>query len=208
MEQVNAQEELAFIRKMMADTQIKMADDGKPSIVWGVIVALGMLATYISALYDTDFGVAWMWIGLSLLGWGYVYYYRSRKMQKARLQTMAGRIVGSIWGACGVCIGLVITLTFVAPAVSGVYIVNPVALTSIVSILLGMAYFLCGIVYGKAWVRYVAFGWWLGAIGMFLFPSVHVLGIYALMIIVFQVIPGIVLYRASKPAVAEGTATS
>lgn len=205
METYSAQEELALIRKMMADTRTLMVEDGKPSIVWGIIVAIGMTATYISALAQKDFGTGWMWIGLSILGWVYIYYYRSQKVKTAKIRTLTGRILGSIWGACGVCIGLVITLTYVAPQVSGEYLIHPLAITSICSILVGMAYYVSGIVYGKAWVRNISFGWWIGAIVMLLWPSVHVLGMYAFMLIVFQVVPGIIVYRASKRQLAEAS---
>lgn len=196
--ETTAQDELAFIRKMMADSQTTIIDDGKPSIVWGIIVSIGMLATYFAALADTDFGIAWMWIGLSVIGWLYVYYYRTQKVKTAKIKTLTGRLIGSIWGASGFAIGLVIMLTFVAPQVSGQWVIDPVALTSIASIILGIAYFMTGILYGKRWVRNISVGWWAGAAVMMFWPSVHVLMMYALMLIAFQIIPGVVMYRASK----------
>lgn len=202
METINAQEDLAFIRKMMTDSRTMMLDDGKPSIAWGIIVSVGMIATYIAALTEYDFGTAYMWIGLSLLGWGYVYYYRSQKVKRAKMRTLTGRLLGSIWGACGACIGLTIILTFVAPLVSGEYIIHPIALPAICSILLGMAYFISGIVYDMRWVRNISLGWWLGATAMMLWPSVHVLAMYAVMIMAFQVTPGIIFYRNSKRELA------
>lgn len=200
MDNTIAQEELAFIRKVMSDSRTIIYDDGKPGIVWGIIVALGMLATYIDAMTELHFEVAWLWIGLSALGWAYIYYYRRTKIKKYRMRTLAGKMIGAIWGSCGLCIGLTITLTYVAPQISGEWVIHPIALTSICSILVGMAYYITGIVYGKAWVGNISYGWWLGAIVMLFWPSVHVLLIYAGMLIAFQVVPGIILYRDSKNA--------
>lgn len=200
---INAQEDLAFIRKMMADTQTIMVDDGKPAIVWGILVAIGMVATYIGVLTNTDFGIAWMWIALSLIGWGYVYYYRVQKVKRTHTRTLAGRMIGAIWGASGFAIGLVIVLTFVSPSISGMQIISPLALTSITAIILGVAYFISGLLYGKRWVSYLSLGWWTGAVVMMLWPTVHVLVIYALMLVAFQIVPGIILYRNSKRGNAE-----
>ena len=158
METYTAQEDLAFIRKMMADTRTIMVNDGKPSIVWGIIVATGMLVTYVEALNNTNVGTGWMWVGLSVLGWLYIYYYRSQKIKKEKVRSFTGRLLGSIWGACGLCIGLIITLTYLAPQVSGEYLIHPLSLMSITSILAGMAYYISGVLYGKAWVRNISFG--------------------------------------------------
>jgi hypothetical protein len=203
MDQSIAQEELAFIRKVMADSRTIIVDDGKPGIVWGLIVALGMIASYVDAVSDTHFNVGWLWIGLSVLGWAYIYYYKSRKIKQYRMRTFAGKLIGAIWGACGMCIGLMITLTYMAPQISGEWVINPIALTSIVSIMVGMAYYISGIVYGKPWVRNLSYCWWIGAIVMLFWPTVHVLLIYAGMLIAFQVVPGIIMYRQSKQAPAD-----
>ena len=48
-------QELAFIRKIMAESRRALAEDGKPYIAWGIIVALGMTDTYLSALMNRDF---------------------------------------------------------------------------------------------------------------------------------------------------------
>ncbi len=82
MDQTIAQEELAFIRKVMADSRTIIVDDGKPGIVWGIIVTFGMLATYTDAVTDFHFNAAWLWIGRSVLGWLYIYYYKAKKIKK------------------------------------------------------------------------------------------------------------------------------
>ena len=39
--------------------------------------------------------------------------------------------------------------------------------------MLGIAYFLQGIMTGKNWVKNLAFGWWIGPIIMFIFPGFY-----------------------------------
>ena len=82
METLTAQEELAFIRKVMEDSRSSFADNGKPKLVWGAIVALGMLYTYIQALAQSDLYVMWVWIGISIFGWGYIFWEDNQRDKK------------------------------------------------------------------------------------------------------------------------------
>jgi len=195
MNTLSAQDELAFIRKIMSDSRSAITDDGKPTMVWGVIVAIGMGLSYLEALTDIELYVGWMWIGLSVLGWAYVLYYKNTKVRKQQTNTFAGKVLASLWGSVGVTIGLVVSLTLLSRALELEFIVHPIAITAIIALILGIAYYLNGVITGLNWLRNIAYGWWLAGIYMFLFPSIHVLGIYFVLVIVFQIIPGIVLYR-------------
>lgn len=195
MDTLSAQDELAYIRKVMADSRQAISDDGKPTIVWGIIVALGIALTYIEALTDTELYVGWMWLALSVLGWLYIIYYKKTKISKQPTQTLAGKVLASLWGSVGVTIGLVVSLTLLSRALDMEFIVHPIAITAIIALILGIAYYLNGVITGLNWLRNIAYGWWAAGIYMFLFPSIHVLGIYFVLVIGFQIIPGYVLYR-------------
>src|SRR5947208_1137413 len=54
METLQAQEELAFIRKIIAESRATFVEDGKPYIIWGILVALAMGMTYFSVLTQTE----------------------------------------------------------------------------------------------------------------------------------------------------------
>ncbi|MBK8552977.1 MAG: hypothetical protein IPL53_18715 [Ignavibacteria bacterium] len=114
------------------------------------------------------------------------------KAIKSPAQTFTSRILGSLWLASGISMfiyGFVGTF-------SGAY--NPVFICPIIATSLGISYFTSGAIQQINWLRYVSFGWWAGAIVMFLFPGIHTLLIFALMIIIFQIVPGIVLNKRSK----------
>jgi hypothetical protein len=198
METLTAQEELAFIRKVMEDSRASFVDNGKPKLVWGAIVALGMLYTYIQALADSDLYVMWVWLGISAFGWGYIFWEDKQRDETSRTRTQTGKIIGAIWGACGFSIGLVVALAFGTRYFNTDLIMHPLALCPITAIIIGIAYFLDGTIRLVPWVRNLAYAWWASAVLMFFWPSVHTLLIYAFMIIAFQFIPGIILYQRSK----------
>ena len=201
METIQAQEELAYIRKIITESRSSFVEDGKPYIFWGMLVSLGMTLTYISALTQTELYVGYFWIGLVVLGWGStIYYIRQSKKKEQRTKSFIDRIQGAIWGACGNATGLSILLIMLFsgrvvgdfPPLSQYYILF------FTSMILGIAYFLSGIANDLNWLRNVGYVWWAGAVVMFIWPSVHMLGLYALMIFLFQVIPGIILMKRYK----------
>ncbi len=197
-------QELAYIRKIMADSRRAFAEDGKPYILWGALVAIGMTITYISALADHDFYTGYIWIGLVLIGYVNIFYYiRKKKKAETRVKSIIDRIQGAIWGACGGTIGLVIVVFMANSTVdrNWLSLLAPLLVCFIVSAILGIAYFLSGIVNDLKWLRNIGFAWWAASIVMFFWQSIHVLGLYALMMVLFQVVPGIVLnrkYRAEQ----------
>jgi hypothetical protein len=197
---LNAQEELAFIRKVMADSRTASVEDGKPYIIWGIIVGLGMLGTYIEALGYTYVNAGWLWIILSAIGVGYVFWFKIRTSSR-KVETLADRLIGAIWGATGITLAVMIVSTNIAAANMQETIIHPLALCPICAAIIGIAYFMSGVLYGLPWVRNLALVWWAGAIGMMFWQSVHILLVYSLMMIIFQVIPGIILYRNYRKTV-------
>jgi hypothetical protein len=206
----SAHDELAYIRQIIDNSRLAFVEDGKPYILWGILVPLGMTVTYISALQDHDYGTGYVWIGLTLCGWIYVAWYSRHKVKTQRARSILDRIQSAVWGAIGSMIGLLIVMIYVGHSFGSSELpgINPFYICSLTAILIGIGYFLSGIANDLRWLRNVAFAWWAGAVVMYLWPSIHVLGLYALMIVLFQVVPGIVLYRAYRTKTASpSTAT-
>ncbi len=211
METIQAQEELAYIRKIIIESRTSFVEDGKPYVMWGLLVSLGMTLTYISALTQTELYISYFWIGLVLLGWSStIYYIRQSKKKEQRTKSFIDRIQGAIWGACGNATGLSVLLIMLfsgrvagdVPPLSQYYILF------FTSMILGIAYFLSGIANDLNWLRNIGYAWWAGAVVMFIWPSVHMLGLYAAMIFAFQVIPGIILMKRYKKITTETIAAA
>ncbi len=198
------EDELLYIRKIIDDSRAAFVEDGKPYIMWGLIVAIGMGFTYYSALTQKDIGVGWAWLVLVLIGWANVIYSVIKKKRQAeRARSFVDRIQGAIWGACGSTLGLAVLLMVCfqhsgnAPQIDSMYAFF------VSSLILGIAYFLSGIANDLNWLRNVGFAWWAGAIVMFFWPSIHVIALYAGMLIVFQVVPGMILQRRYKKITSQ-----
>jgi hypothetical protein len=193
MEQFDAQQELAFIKKVMADSRRSAVDNGLDYIVWGVIVALGMFGTYaLDRLHATEWAVGgWIFLALwiAVMGGGWVFslirYLRHRR--RARVHTLAGRMLGSIWLACGIAIMLLI------------FVLGPLGKADpspAIAVVLGIGFMLSGILMDFAPLRWASVCWWAGAVALALIRPVPIeMLVFGAMMVAFQVVPGIILYR-------------
>lgn len=200
MTTTSAQDELAYIRKIMTDSRAAIADDGKPSIVWGIIVSLGMLFNYYEVVTNSSDLSGWVWLGLCICGWAYIIYYVKVQVKRERVQSFAGRISGALWFAVGITIALFVASTIISQSIDSTFRLHPVYICAVTAMLLAIGYFLTGMLYEISWLRFVGIGWWVSSLYFMFFPGREALLIYALLMIALQVVPGIMLLRKYKQA--------
>lgn len=195
------EEELAFIRKVILDSRRAMIENGKPYIYWGCVVAFMMTLTYIEALLGRPliggnyYITGWLWLGFGVLFGGMSIAWSKKTDKDKQVKSFADRLAGAIWAACGGTLGLLLITVFVGRSIDPQLDIDPLLVCPLVSFILGIAYYLSAIVNDLPWMKWIATAWWVGAVGMFFIHSVHVLGIYAAMIICFQVVPGLVMHK-------------
>lgn len=193
METNQAISELSVIRKIMEDSRKLNVDNGIHYIFWGVLVTLALLINYFMLLTKTAVSyIGFVWLVLMLLGVIIDVIIGKRQYQKSKVDTFAGKLLASLWLASGISMfvfGFIGTITKAY---------NPVFICPIISTSLGISYFTSGAIQRINWLRNISMGWWIGGIFLFIFPSIHTLLIFALMLIFFQIIPGIILNKKSR----------
>jgi hypothetical protein len=196
-----AELELSVIKKIMEDSRNIVCNNGWHYIFWGVVVSAALIANYIMALTRLSqnyAGLMWfvLMVGAAITG----AIYERRADKKRQVKTFAGRLLGSLWFAGGVAMFM---FGFIG-TISGAY--NPIYVCPVISTVLGVTFFTSGEIQQLKWQKALSFGWWGGAILLFLFPSVHTLLVFALMLIFLQVIPGIILNRKWKKEMSSNIA--
>ena len=193
METKNAELELSLIKKMMEDSRRLNIDNGIHYIFWGILVTIALLINYTMLLLKVPgnyIGLAWFILMLSgalidgIIG--------RRQSKSSNVTTFTSRIMGSLWFASGIAMFMYGFLGVISKAY------NPLFICPIISTSLGISYFTSGAIQQIKWLQNISFGWWAGAAFMFIFPSVHTLLIFAVMMICLQVIPGLILNKKSK----------
>lgn len=185
-------DEISFIKKVMEDSRRGLIGDSNHYIVWGIIVVLGMLASYFRYFLDLSSMMGWVWAGLIAIGWIYSIVRGSRQGSSARHRSFGTTIINGIWIAAG------ISMTIVGFA--GIYsgAIKVWAITPLIAIILGIPSIATGVVHGLPWLRNMAALWWIGGLIMLLWPGSYIPLAFAGMMIALQIVPGIILTRKWK----------
>lgn len=192
MDEITAQQEIAFIKKIMQDSRKVVYSDGIEFIYWGIIVVICLCYTYFSIFLGGTKYIFYVWLALIFLGYAGNAVFLKRRYKKIKASSIAGNLLGLIWAASGIAMTLVGFIGGFSGAIKGVFI------SPLMCSFLGIAYFLSGYIYGKKWITSLAFFWWAGAVVMFLVPGAYSLLLMAAMMIILQIVPGIILYKDSK----------
>jgi len=197
MNEKRALDEIAYIKKIMHDSRETFVDNGIGFIIWGLIIVLGLLSSYYMVINRIENNYGLNWVILIALGWIFSLVIARKKKDGHKTKTLAGKMLNAVWLSSGVAMTIVGFIGTTAGAISGVFV------SPIISLILGIAFFVSGIVYGSKWISLISIGWWAGSILMFYWPGVQVFWIMSLMMIFFQIVPGIILYKQSKKELAN-----
>lgn len=193
MDEQKALEEISYIKEIMQDSRKAFVDNGVGYIVWGVIIVLALMSSYFMIANGIENNYGLNWIILIAFGWIYTSFSIRKKQKKNRTpSTLAGKILGAVWFSSGIAMTIIGFLGTTSGAIRGVF-VSPV-----ISLVLGIAFFVSGTVYGSKWITLLSIGWWAGAILMFYWPGMQVFWIMSLMMIFLQIVPGVILYQQAK----------
>ena len=205
MEEKNKAElELEFIKNIIKDSREKVEDNGLSGVVWGTIVVIGIMTTYFSAILENWNYTMPVWGIVIGSGWIYTFLSTRKAKKEKKTITFALKVQNALWIASGITmtiIGLVCTLQFErirSDMVPYPYIINSMAIAPIISLILGTAYFVTGYINDCKMTTRLAYGWWIGSIILFYMKSFHTFPLFAIMTILFQIIPGIIYYKRSK----------
>lgn len=198
MDRENALQELDMIKRTIEDSRKLLIDNGVGLLLWGVISSIGLIITYLLVMMRFDVIIAPLWGVLVAGGWIFNYFAYYRKKSKPEpYKPFGARILGGLWVAIGVAMCIFGFLATATGALSHVFI------TAALSTLLGSSFFTSAYIFDLNWMKAIGVGWWIGAVVMFVWPGAYTLLLMALMLILFQIVPGMIFYRRFQKAKRE-----
>ncbi len=198
MNQIQLQQELAIIRKMIEKTRRETAESGHLfitlGIVWVLVTAsigiLEMTATY-QLIWPVLIAALIVTIIIAVL-------IGVREGKRERVESYPRKIFGSVWISVAVS---AILVSFVFP-LTGVFDTHLVPV--FVSPIVGIGFFLTGILYDSRGIVYCSLSWWIGAILMAYLSGYARLYIMVGILIIGYILPGIMLNIRYKQKRANG----
>ncbi len=181
-----AELELSLIRKVMEDSRKAVYETGKQGTFWTLVMAPAILLNYFMIIFNT--GIEYtglLWLAAVLTGTAGSVVIARKEKKTIRVKTFSGKILTSI----GIAAGGTNVIFAAASGFFGVF--KPVYIVPIDSVVLGMAFYLVGVIQQLKSLKLFAFVWWAGAVFFFFFPSMHCLLFLAIMLVFMVFLPKI-----------------
>ncbi|MBU4267649.1 MAG: hypothetical protein KJ808_02215 [Acidobacteria bacterium] len=190
MENETIQQNLHYIKQIMADSRQTFVDNGLGLIGWGILCVTGIIVMYVCMLFQISLNALILWVAVVLAGFLWTLTINRRLRRQYRSCTFAYKMMRAVWLVCSLALMIV---GFV-----GFYRIDVQILPALFAIIMGIGIALSGMIMGRRLIVGCAGGWWLGAILMFLFPWKHHFLVFAGLMVVFAILPGIALYSSWK----------
>jgi hypothetical protein len=188
-----AEMELSFIKKVMEDSKRVTVDNGMGFIIWGFLGVAGIIATYADHYLKMGLGSLYIWIAVFAIGIFYVIFSVYREGKRERVKTLAGNLLGSVWISCLLVSGFMLVIPLLVDKMPSQVIL------SIILFIIGIGYYVSNSILDYKWIKYNAYIWWLtGFINLVLkFPHSQMVYL-GILLIFFQIVPGMVIYKKWK----------
>lgn len=173
----------------MEDSRRSVADNGMHYINWSIVTALGIIGTYLIVMTQMP-GIYIMWLWAAAIGLGWVLsFVMGGKESMKRPMNFAEKMLTSVWVASG------ITMTILAFVGLMTGAVHPNLIPAFIATIIGIPYYLSGVIYNLSWFKMLSLAWWVAGIVFFIWQSFHALAVLGVLMIFCQTLPGIYLYR-------------
>lgn len=185
MAQTELQQEIVRIRQLMEAGQQAADAGGRHFIAWGVLVALGAVATHVVIGQRLAVPVWAIWVTVLAAGWALALWLARRGRARAAVRTVADRLLAWLWLGCAAA------MSAAAAAAAG-DLLPAQAVAGVVALVLGAGYCASAPLVGR-WLIILAVAWWVGGLVLLMMPQLPTLLVFAGLLLLLQVVPGIVL---------------
>lgn len=192
--------ELAYIRALAEQGSIGPMRNGASLVAAGLVYAAAAIAQYLLVLGflpRSNWMSALIWLGATVVFAAISFIFRFNRYSAQK--TAGGRAAAAIWSGIGIAIMFFILCLIVIANVLKDFATVSFLIAPVVLILYGVGWWIGGAISGQGWVKWVAFGSFLGAPLITLMAGrPEQLLAYAVCLVLFTTVPGIILMRASK----------
>ncbi len=189
MDKSNMQADLAIIKNIMEESRQNFYNYGTNLVVWGGLVIIALLLTFMNAVFYYWVPEFWYWFFAFGTGFVFESIQGRRWMLKNKVIQPANKIGSVLW----MSILLTMVLYGVFGSVSGT--IQSIGASGFIAGLLAIGYLVTGESIKLKWVKRLGYGWWIGAIILFFTTGATNILVMAFLMLVLQFIPGLILLK-------------
>lgn len=197
MKKEQAINDLNYIKQIIEDTKKTTVDNGIGFIIWGIIVSIGLVSTYFLIITKNFTLTTPIWTILISGGWIYSIIESIKKKKRNVIRSYTDKVVGSVWASLGV------VMTILGFYATNVGALQYLYLASFMALQVGIGFFITATIFKQNYMIVIAIVWWISALFTMAFPGLYVLLAMGIMMLLFQVAPGIYIYLNYKSQIIE-----
>lgn len=188
-----AEDDLAFIRRLMEGARENAGDHSPHLILWGCLQAAAELLAHLVRQGVLQVSINAIWAVALGIGFAGSRLLTQRTRKRAPVNTLVDRLLVAIWIGCALALSLV---GFLGAATGSL----PPALTpGIKSVIIGSAFFSSAFLPDRAFYRLLASAWWILGGALLVHPWQHAPLMLACAQILLMAVPGVVLRMRRVP---------
>ena len=173
---------------MIEDSKRKVFDNGIHYIIWGILVALACTGTFFLIETQNYSYINRLWAVIYITG-GIVSFIIGAKQRKKLPTTFLCKVILSLWHSSLAVLGFTVFAALYSPYISDeITVLFP-------ALILCIAHYVSGHICENNILKISGICWFASSFVFLFWVSSYNLLLFAILIIVLQVIPGITLYR-------------
>lgn len=167
-------------------------------VFWGLIMAKCTLLQWAILKYNVPIdGGLFIWAPTFLFGAVCSFIYGKVTLEEFHRTPLTSRLVRGIWAA------VIAAMSLFGVVAVGLADLSAYLLPAIFAVLMGVGFFIQGMLDPKPYLRTAAIGWWLGSIWLFYESNVTALLSLSILIIALQVVPTTLLFWQERRKVRD-----
>lgn len=191
-------EDLQFVKNMIENNRRQLIDNGINYLTTAVFVSIGVIISYILGSNGQTAALPYVWIPLIALLITVNFILQKKAEKKTTKKTFIGKVFSALWLACGIPILIITLIHFITGLIS------LQALFISVSAILGIGYYLTGVINDLKFMMYLSFIWWAGTtvamLWSFIGEEYQLALLFSVLVVVQQIIPGVIIFAKWRKA--------
>ncbi len=187
MNEVNANEEIRFIKEMIERTKEITAGSWMFFLIWGIMAMVGVIGMYVLVFLEMYQWIWINWIVFMTIGVIFTLIYAGKLERREGVKSYSQKITTHLSIACGVGFVLV---GFIFPVLN---LYSWGLIPVLVALIAGVLVYIMGGIYEWNLLKWCGVVWWAGALGMIFLQEEYRAILFIPLILIGYIMPALVL---------------
>jgi hypothetical protein len=187
MNSVKAEEDLAFMRRVIENSRVNVEEDLFYYLYWGITIVLGTAVSYLLGYLDLPGIILPFWLAVLSGSFIYILLRERRRSSQRRAETHLEKVYGSVWTGFMLLIGFFFLFAFL----HGSFSVS--ILLGFIALMLGFVFWINSFLLQVRYLRILSLLWWISVTGFALVPAYWAPAFMGGCVVVLEIVPAMVL---------------